>query len=123
MPLALRQRDTLPKSNSRHFLTLNACSILRREHIDVLFVDPGIEAPPATLTIARILEEFPSVAVVVYGPIQPVTIMAVHELSKRGLFRVVLQNYEDDPSQIRILLDSVLPRQLLPLVFFVPARR
>jgi AraC-like DNA-binding protein len=93
-------------------------SILRRTHVDALFVDPGIEEPPATLTIARLVEEFPSVAVVVYGPLSPVTVAAVHELSKRGLYRVVLQNFDDDPMRIGVLLDSIRPKQLLPLVFF-----
>jgi AraC-like DNA-binding protein len=106
-----------------HFLTCaeswsDVTFLLRRTHVDVFFVDPSLDNPPATPTIVRILEEFPSVAVVIYGPLSPTTVRVVRDLSKRGLYEIVLSEFDDTPAHIGLLLDGIPPSRLVPLLFF-----
>lgn len=92
-------------------------SRLREGPVDVLFVDPETSPIPVTPIVSQILGTFPSVVVTVYSQLTPSTVVVVHELSKVGLHHVVLRQYDDEPSRVRLFLATVPNRQLIPLVF------
>lgn len=69
--------------------------IIRRNPIDVIIVDPTFSGGLDTAEVANLLEQYPSVPVVVYTAASPASMKAVAELSKRGLQHVLLYRYDD----------------------------
>jgi AraC-like DNA-binding protein len=90
--------------------------IIRQQHIDLVLVDPAVEGGLEIERIAWLLAEFPSTATVVYTTMTPATVGAVYELSKRGLYRVMLYSFDDTPERLALLFDGLPLRRLLPAV-------
>jgi AraC-like DNA-binding protein len=91
--------------------------LVRRSHVDAFFVDCAIE-PNAVATIARFIEEFPSVAVILYSTLTVSTMQCVKQIAKKGLHEVLLADVEDTPLRIGHLLESIPQSRLVPLVVF-----
>ncbi len=85
----------------------HASSIIRRQPIDVLVVDPsfGSEGQPRTEPIQSLREAFRSVPLVVYSVLAAQTLRPLIELGQNGLEQLVLYGVDDDPRQLRRVLE------------------
>lgn len=85
----------------------HADSIIRRQPIDVLVVDPhfGSATEPKTAPIHTLRAEFRSVPFVVYSVLAAQTLKPLIELGREGMEQLVLYGVDDDPRQLRRLLE------------------
>jgi AraC-like DNA-binding protein len=90
--------------------------IIRQQNIDLVLVDPAVDKGIEVDRIASLLAEFPSIAMAVYTKMTPAAFIAVHELSKRGLHRVILYGCDDTPNRLGLLFDELPLRRMLPSV-------
>jgi AraC-like DNA-binding protein len=79
---------------------------------DVLVVDPVVDGNPATDVILEIHRQFPSLPVVVYTMLSPVSMRAILTLGRSGIEHVVLNRFDDERRRFLELLERV-PGQAL----------
>jgi AraC-like DNA-binding protein len=79
---------------------------IRTEPVDVAVLDPAADGTVKPEPILELLEEFPSVPVVLYTQLSPETLLAMIGLAKAGVRNVVLYRYDDDPKRFMELLES-----------------
>lgn len=87
----------------------HADSIMRRQPVDVLVVDPffGSTTQPQTGPIRTLRSTFRSVPFVLYSVLAAHTLRPLVELGREGMEHLVLYGVDDDPRQLR----NVLTRQ------------
>ena len=79
----------------------HAHSILRREPVDVLVVDPIADRGTAAIVpIDALHEAFPSVPVVMYTALVPAAYAAIADLGRRGFDTLVVHDVDDSPAQL-----------------------
>lgn len=85
----------------------HANSIIRRQPVDVLVVDPsfGSTASPRTDAIRTLRAEFRSVPFVVYSVLAAQTLQPLIELGREGMEQLVLYGVDDDPRHLRKVLE------------------
>jgi AraC-like DNA-binding protein len=84
----------------------HADSIIRRQPVDVLVVDPQFgSAEPATAPIRTLRQEFRSVPFVVYSILAAQTHKPLIELGRDGMEQLVLYGVDDDPRHLRRVLE------------------
>lgn len=96
----------------------HADSIIRRQPVDVMVVDPQFgSAEPRTDNIRALRSRFRSVPFVVYSVLGVQTLKPLVELGRDGLEHLVLYGVDDDPRQLRKVLERqpgvVLAEKLL----------
>jgi len=107
--------------------------VVRREPVDVLVVDPLAEGGTKVPELAALVEQQPSLPVVVYTTFSPSAARALVELAKHGVHQVVFHRFDDEPGRLRELIeqqpgvklgDEVLGRLAAPLARLpVPVQR
>jgi transcriptional regulator GlxA family with amidase domain len=84
----------------------HADSIIRRQPIDVLVVDPQFgSGPPSTESIRALRQQYRSVPFVVYSTLGAHTLRPLIELGQDGMEQLVLFGVDDDPRQLRRVLE------------------
>ena len=85
----------------------HADSIIRRQPVDVLVVDPhfGSASTPLTQPIRDLRAEFRSVPFVVYSVLAAQTLQPLIELGREGMEQLVLYGVDDDPRHLRKVLE------------------
>ncbi len=85
----------------------HANSIVRRQPVDVLVVDPafGSSNGPRTDAIRSLRAEFRSVPFVVYSVLAAQTLQPIIELGREGMEQLVLFGVDDDPRHLRRILE------------------
>lgn len=76
-------------------------AIIRREPVDVLIVDPSADGAVNIDAVAGILNVFPSLPLVGYVMLNPVSFGAIAQLSRRGLTHVVLHKFGDSRERLQ----------------------
>jgi AraC-like DNA-binding protein len=69
-------------------------------------LDPRAGGEVRSDAILAILDEFPSVPVILYSQLSPNTIQATVDLARAGVRHVVLYRYDDNPKRFLELLES-----------------
>ena len=82
-------------------------AVVRRSAVDVAVVDPGADGLVRTTEIRSLLDQYPTLPIVLYTQLSPLTLKALVELAKFGTQQVVLHRFDDAPEKFR----SVLERQ------------
>jgi AraC-like DNA-binding protein len=80
--------------------------LLRERSADALVVDPRVDGASVTW-IVRLRDRHPTVPMVVYTVLTPVTLRAVVELSRHGVEHVVLHRFDDEPGRFLALLEQL----------------
>lgn len=75
--------------------------------VDLLVADPAADGTADATALLQLMEQFPSLPVVVYTSLTPGTIKVVVQLAKRGVEHVVLNRFDDEPRRFRELLERV----------------
>ena len=84
----------------------HADSIIRRQPVDVMVVDPQFgSSEPRTDNIKALRSRFRSVPFVVYSILAAQTLKPLVELGRDGLEHLVLYGVDDDPRQLRRVLE------------------
>lgn len=84
----------------------HADSIIRRQPVDVMVVDPHFgSVEPRTDNIRELRARFRSVPFVVYSVLAAQTLKPLVELGQEGLEHLVLYGVDDDPRQLRKVLE------------------
>jgi AraC-like DNA-binding protein len=84
----------------------HADSIIRRQPVDVLVVDPHFgSSEPKTDGILALREQYRSVPCVVYSILAAQTLRPLIELGRDGMEQVVLYGVDDDPRHLRRVLE------------------
>ena len=84
----------------------HADSIIRRQPVDVLVVDPHFgSAEPKTEGIRALREQYRSVPFVVYSVLAAQTLRPLIELGQDGMEQLVLYGVDDDPRHLRRVLE------------------
>jgi len=85
----------------------HANSIIRRQPVDVLVVDPnfGSAAEASTNAIKSLRSEFRSVPFIVYSVLAAQTLRPLIELGREGMEQLVLYGIDDDPRHLRKVLE------------------
>lgn len=84
----------------------HADSIIRRQPIDVLVVDPQFgSSEPRSESIRALHEQYRSVPFVVYSVLAAQTLRPLIELGRHGMEQVVLFGVDDDPRHLRRVLE------------------
>ena len=81
--------------------------VVRRSAVDVAVVDPGADGLVRTTEIRLLLDQYPTLPMVLYTQLSPLALKALVELAKHGTHQVVLHRFDDAPEKFR----SVLERQ------------
>lgn len=85
----------------------HADSIIRRQPVDVMVVDPQFASEePRTDRIRDLRAQFRSVPMVVYSALAARTLKPLVELGREGLEHLVLYGVDDDPWQLRRVLET-----------------
>lgn len=85
----------------------HADSIIRRQPVDVMVVDPQFGSEEARADRIRALRsQFRSVPMVVYSVLAAQTLKPLVELGREGMEHLVLYGVDDDPWQLRRVLES-----------------
>ena len=79
---------------------------IRSQPIDLAVLDPVASGEVRQDAILGILDEFPSVPIILYSQLLPGTIQATIDLARAGVRHVVLYRYDDDPKRFLELLES-----------------
>ena len=82
-------------------------SVVRRSAVDIAVVDPGADGLVRTSEIRSLLDQYPTLPMVLYTQLSPLALKALVELAKHGTQQVVLHRFDDAPDKFR----SVLERQ------------
>ena len=97
----------------------HADSIIRRQPVDVLVVDPQFDsaAEPRTDRIRAVHNRYRSLPMIVYSVLAAQTLRTLVELGRDGMEQLVLYGLDDDPQQLRRMLERqpglVLSERLL----------
>jgi AraC-like DNA-binding protein len=97
----------------------HAESIIRRQPVDVLVVDPQFDtsAEPRSDPIRAVRNRYRALPMVVYSVLAAQTLRPLVELGQEGVEQVVLYGLDDDPQHLRQVLERqpgiVLAEQLL----------
>ncbi|MDA1082296.1 MAG: AraC family transcriptional regulator [Gemmatimonadetes bacterium] len=85
----------------------HADSIIRRQPVDVLVVDPQFDgsATPRTDRIRAARHRYRSLPMVVYSTLSANTMRSLVELGTEGLGQIVLYGLDDDPQHFRQVLE------------------
>jgi len=76
-----------------------------RHPVDVVVLDPQSTAGVQTDEVLSILEQHPSLPIVLYTYLSPVMLGAVAELARYGVRQVVLHRFDDEPRRFLELLE------------------
>jgi AraC-like DNA-binding protein len=79
---------------------------IRSEPIDLAVLDPMADGKVRSSAILSVLEEFPSVPVILYAQLSPETLQATVDLARAGVRHVVLFRYDDDEKRFLELIES-----------------
>lgn len=101
--VVLGQEHTLTATGS--WVDLQAA--IQERLIDLLVVDPAASGSIELPELLEVIEQFPSLPVVVYTVLSPATIKVVVQLAKRGVEHVVLNRFDDEPRRFLQLLERV----------------
>ena len=108
-PKLARLKDAAGSRHVVHAATdwAHVDSIIRRQPVDVLLVDPQFGAGAASQTdrIRAVRDKYRSLPMIVYSTLGTSTHRELVELGKSGMEHLVLFGMDDDPSQLRALLD------------------
>lgn len=78
---------------------------VRRHPVDVVVLDPQSTAGVQTDEVLSILEQHPSLPIVLYTYLSPLMLGAVAELARYGVRQVVLHRFDDEPRRFLELLE------------------
>lgn len=81
--------------------------IVQERMFDLLVADPAADSRPDVVGLLRIIQQFPSLPVVVYTALAPATLKVVVQLARHGVEHVVLNRFDDEPRRFRELLERV----------------
>ncbi len=104
----LRLRGAVGESHRLHVALdwEHADSIIRRQPIDVMVVDPQFGSnEPRTDSIRSLRDQYRSVPFVVYSVLAAHTLKPLIELGRDGMEQLVLYGVDDDPRQLRRVLE------------------
>lgn len=82
-------------------------TIIRREPVDVVIVDPSADGVVNVDAVALLLTSFPSLPLVGYVTLNPVSFGAIAQLSRRGLNHVVLHRFGDSRERLQQTIGRV----------------
>jgi AraC-like DNA-binding protein len=97
----------------------HADSIIRRQPVDVLVVDPQFDsaAEPRSDRIRAVHNRYRTLPLIVYSVLAAQTLKPLVELGQEGMEQLVLYGLDDDPQQLRHMLERqpgrVLSERLL----------
>ena len=97
----------------------HADSIIRRQPVDVLVVDPQFDTPAEARSdrIRAVRHRYRSLPMIVYSNLAAQTLRPIVELGREGVEQLVLYGLDDDPHHLRQLLERqpgiVLSERLL----------
>ena len=100
----------------------HADTIIRREPVDVLVVDPQFDTPAEARSdrIREVRDRYRSLPMVVYSVLAAQTLLPLVELGREGVEQLVLYGLDDDPQRLRQMLERqpgiILSGQLLRLL-------
>lgn len=85
----------------------HADSIIKRQPVDVLVVDPQFDGPaaPRTDRIRAVRHRYGALPMVVYSTLSAQTMRSLVELGTEGLGQIVLFGLDDDPRHLRQVLE------------------
>lgn len=108
-PKLARLRGAMGENHRLHVALdwAHADSIIRRQPVDVLVVDPHFGSASQALTqpIRDLRAEFRSVPFVVYSILAAQTLQPLIELGREGMEQLVLYGVDDDPHHLRKILE------------------
>jgi AraC-like DNA-binding protein len=107
-PKLARLRGAVGESHRLHVALdwEHADSIIRRQPVDVLVVDPQFgSAEPRTESIRSLRSQYRSVPFVVYSVLAAQTLKPLIELGRDGMEQLVLYGVDDDPRHLRRMLE------------------
>jgi AraC-like DNA-binding protein len=82
---------------------------LRHARSSALIVDPGVSG--VTVDWLRgVRADFPSVAVLIYGELDPFSFATLAELARNGFADVVLRGYDDGPARFAHVIEDAVAR-------------
>lgn len=94
--------------------------LIRTEPVDVVVVDPCDGAIIRSSEVRLLLQQFPSLPLVIYTTLSPLVTQALVSLARVGLQTVVLRGFDDEARRFRSLLERLpeykLSDQLLALL-------
>jgi AraC-like DNA-binding protein len=85
-----------------------ALSQIRSRPVELAVVDPLLGDEPRPHAIERLRLLFPSLPILVYTELSPVTASALLKLGRAGIQRAVFQRFEDGPQALRAVLEAEL---------------
>ena len=80
--------------------------LVRRSSVDVAVLDPAADGIVRTSEIRTLIDQYPTLPVVLYTALSPLTLKALVDLSKHGAQQVVLHRFDDSPRTLRNLLEG-----------------
>lgn len=93
---------------------------IRSQPIDLAVVDPMADGIVRADSILSVLDEFPSVPVILYTQLNPENLQATVDLARAGVRHVLLFRFDDGPSRFLELIESqpgaALAQMLLQLL-------
>lgn len=84
--------------------------------IDVVIVDPRAGGKIQIDEVRALLQQYPTLPVVVYTSLTPETLKATVELARCGVHHVVLRGFDDEPARFRLLLERLQANRLSGIV-------
>lgn len=98
----------------------HADSIIRRQPVDVLVVDPQFGEPAGIERIRAARQRYGALPMVVYSALTAQTMRSLVELGAEGMGQIVLYGLDDDPQHLRSMLELqpgiLLSEQLLAAI-------
>lgn len=85
-----------------------ALNLIRTRPVELAVVDPLLGDEPRPHAIERFRLLFPSLPLVVYTELSPLTASALLKLGRAGIQRAVFQRFEDGPIALRAVLEAEL---------------
>jgi AraC-like DNA-binding protein len=85
-----------------------ALNLIRTRPVELAVVDPLLGDVPRPHAIERLRLLFPSLHLLVYTELSPVTASALLKLGRAGIQRAVFQRFEDGPNALRTVLEAEL---------------
>ena len=85
-----------------------ALNQIRSRPVELAVVDPLLGDEPRPHAIERLRLLFPSLPLLVYTELSPVTAAALLKLGRAGIQRAVFQRFEDGPKALRAVLEAEL---------------
>ncbi len=79
---------------------------IRTQPIDLAVLDPMADGVVRAESILAVLDEFPSVPVVLYAQLSPENLQATVDLAREGVRHVVLYRYDDAEARFLELIES-----------------